>query len=106
LVIKDDCNPPAANPYHIRTQFAFTDGTISSVYGRWDSGEDQAFQVYNSGRQQWATQNLPADAAVYNAYNSPNSDGTAFVGLAPGETASDYGQAVDRICKGYTAAGH
>ena len=106
LVIKDDCNPPTANPYHIRTQFVFMDSKILSVYGRWDSDEEQAFQVYNAARQDWAKQNLPADAAVYDAYNSSDPTGVALVGLTPGETASDYGQAVDRICKGYTAAGH
>ena len=99
-------NPPAANPYHIRAQFAFKDGKIASVYGRWDSNEENAFYVYNSVRLEWARQNLPADAAAYSAYNSPNSDGTAPLGLAQGETASEYGQAVERICKGYTAAGH
>lgn len=105
LAIKDDCNPPTATPYHIRAQFTLTDGKIASVYGRWDQSEDDAYAVYNSARQDWARQNLTADAAVYAAYNTP-SDSGIFPGLAPGETASEYGQAVERICKGYTAAGH
>jgi len=104
--IKDDCNPPTASPYHIRAQFTFTDGKIATVYGRWDSGDENAFSAYDAARQEWARQNLPADSAVYTAYNTPDASGNAFVGLAPGETASQYGQAVDRICKGYTAAGH
>jgi hypothetical protein len=106
LVIKDDCNPPTANPYHIQTQFAFMDGKISSVYGRWDVDEENAFNTYNSARHDWARQNLPADEAAYSAYTGPNSTGEGLAGLAPGETASEYGQAVERICKGYTAAGH
>ena len=106
LAIKDDCNPPTANPYHIRAQFVFKDGKIASVYGRWDANDENTFSEYNSARQEWARQNLSADAAAYDAYNSANSAESGLRGLAPGETASEYGQAVERICKGYTAAGH
>jgi hypothetical protein len=104
LAIKDDCNPPTANPYHIRAQFVFEAGKIASVYGRWDSSEETAFSVYNAARQDWARQNLPDEAARYAAYNAPSSGETGPAGLAPGESASEYGEAVGRICTGYADA--
>jgi hypothetical protein len=106
LVIKDDCNPPTAAAYHIRVQFAFQEGKIASVFGRWDVSDENAFAEYDSARQDWARVNLPVDSAAYNAYLRWDEANQRAVGLAPGETASQLGQAVERMCKGYTAAGH
>ena len=96
VMIKDDCKPPAVDAYHIRVQFAFKDGKSSSVFGRWDSTDESAFAAYDAARQEWARQNLPAEAAAYNA----------FIGWAGGETGRSFGKVVARICQGYTAAGH
>jgi hypothetical protein len=100
LVIKDDCNPPAASAYHIRTQFDFQDGKITSVHGGWDVSEQNVFVPYDGARQEWARQHLPAEAAQYNAFSPDNG----HPGLPPGETASQFGQAMERICTGYAAA--
>lgn len=103
LEIKDDCKPPAASAYQLRAQFAFQDGKIASVYGRWDSSDEKAFAPYDAARQEWARQNLPVESAAYNAFFPTDS---SPAGLAPGETASQLGQAVERMCTGYAAAAH
>lgn len=105
LEIKDDCKPPAASAYHLRAQFAFQDGKIASVYGRWDSSDERAFAPYDAARQEWARQNLPADSAVYNAF-FPDGTSAHPGGLAPGETGRQFGQALERMCAGYAAAAH
>ncbi len=96
VVIKDDCQPPAIDAYHLRVQFAFQDGKLASVYGRWDSTDESAFAAYDAARLEWARQNFPAEAAAYNA----------FIGWAGSDTGRSFGKVVARICKGYTAAGH
>jgi len=106
LVIKDDCNPAATGAYHLRAQFTFQAGKIASVYGRWDASDENAFAEYDSARQEWARANLPGDSAAYNAYLTWDDANQRFAGLAPGETASQFGQSVERMCKGYTQAGH
>jgi len=102
LVIKDNCNPPATSDYHLRAQFAFQDGKIHSVSGYWQDSEKTAFQTYDAPRQSWASQNLPVEEAAYHSF-SPDA---GQPGLPLGETASQFGQAVERICTRYAAAAH
>jgi len=104
LEIKDDCKPPAASAYHLRAQFAFQDGKITTVSGYLDASDASAFVPFDAARQEWATKNLPADSATYNAFY--NDASTHPEGLTPGETARQFGQAVERICTGYAAAAH
>jgi len=102
LVIKDDCQPPTVDAYRVRAQVTFTDGKIASVYGRWESSDESIFTVYDAARLGWARLNLPADVDAYSVYFGYHGTG----GLPPGETASEFGQAVERMCKGYKAAGN
>lgn len=116
LLIKDDCTPPAVDRYHFHTQFTLTDGKIANVFGRWDSSDEQAFLAYDAARLAWARESLPEDAAVYSQFtddlsadtNGKRNEWIKFMG--PGEqgsgtlTAAEFGQLVEGICTGYTAA--
>ena len=112
LLIKDDCTPPAVDAYHFHTQFTFEDGKLTTVYGRWDESDQQAFSAVDAARQEWARENSPEDAA---AYSSASFEGSAdfgewgkFIGIGEMGTgtlsAAEFGQAVERICTGYAAA--
>jgi hypothetical protein len=98
--IQDDCNPPAASPYHVRAQIGFEAGQIASVYGRWAASDEGAFFPYEAARQEWARANLPDESATYYSYFPTETRGA---GVPPGITVSEFGQAVGRICTGYAA---
>jgi hypothetical protein len=112
VLIKDDCTPSTLDAYHFRTQFAFKDGKLASVYGRWDSADEQAFLALDSARLTWARENLPEEATAYStmALEAGGNFGewSKFNGTGeqgPGKlTPTEFGQAVERICTGYAAA--
>ncbi len=110
LLIKDDCTPPVVEAYHFHTQFTMVEGKIGVVFGRWDSSDEQAFLAYDATRLAWARENLPDDALAYSSFVEGVDFGEWSKFMGPGDqvtgklTAAEFGQAIERICTGYTAA--
>jgi hypothetical protein len=106
LVVTDDCQPSTLDAYRVTTHFGFEAGKIALAFARAEQAEQNAFDAYDSERAAWARDNLPDESA---ALNNPDEwfkfGGTGDLGLGK-LSASAFGQAADRICKGYTAAGH
>jgi hypothetical protein len=76
------------------------------VYGRWDSNDENVYKAYDSKRMEWARGNLPGDSAAYNdgnEYDKFRSTGEMGEGKL---SVIEFAQAIERICKGYTAAGY
>lgn len=112
LVIKDDCTPPTIDAYHFHTQFSFVDGKLSAIFGRWDSSDEQAFNAFDASRLAWARDHLPEEAAIYSKAPTEGEQESGEWGklIGTGEqgtgtlTAAEFGQVVERMCAGYTAA--
>lgn len=100
----DDCVPPELTGYHSEVTLEITGGKITRFAGPGTPAESQAYDQYNAQRLKWAATNLPEDHARY----VDAAEWLKFNGAgdqpADKSTAVDFGQAVDRICKGYAAA--
>jgi hypothetical protein len=101
MTMKDDCMPPGVDVIPVDIRFELKNDKVSSVVGKSGSPEQGAYDYYSSQIYTWAKQNLPGDYANYNS----DAEWAKFEGTGDQGggrlTATELGQARDRMCTGY-----
>lgn len=106
VIEASDCVPVDLVGSYYEKTFRIVDGKIAYASVTWDSSEPHNAAIVKLGieRDKWASENLPDDYAKVN----DGKEALKFIGSGDqgsGKlTASEFGQAWERICLGYAEA--